>query len=59
MLSGTLRLALADETHVLSPGDAAHFDARTPHRLTAEGGGDAELILVACAGPRMLLDSYR
>lgn len=59
VLSGALRLALADETYHLSPGDAAHFDARTPHRLTADGGGDAELILVACAGPRMLLDSYR
>ena len=58
ILSGTLRLALADETLVLHPGDAAHFDARIPHRLTAEGGHDAELILVACAGPRMLLDSY-
>ena len=58
VLSGTLRLALADETHLLHPGDAAHFDARTPHRLSALNGHDAELILVACAGPRMLLDSY-
>ncbi|MBV9850812.1 MAG: helix-turn-helix transcriptional regulator [Armatimonadetes bacterium] len=58
VLSGTLRLALADETHTLHPGDAAHFDARIPHRLSALDGRDAELILVACAGPRMLLDSY-
>ncbi len=58
VLSGTLRLALADETHLLHPGDAAHFDARVPHRLIAEGGHDAELILVACAAPRLLLDSY-
>ena len=58
VLSGTLRLALADQTQVLHPGDAAHFDARTPHRLSALDGHDAELILVACAGPRMLLDSY-
>jgi transcriptional regulator with XRE-family HTH domain len=58
VLSGTLRLALAAEAHVLYPGDSAHFDARVPHRLSAEGGSDAELILVACAAPRMLLDSY-
>ena len=58
VLSGTLRLALGDEAHTLQPGDAAHFDARIPHRLSALDGHDAELILVACAGPRMLLDSY-
>ena len=57
VLSGTLRLALADEAHVLHPGDSAHFDARLPHRLFALDGRDAELILVACAAPRML-DSY-
>ena len=58
MLSGTLRLALADEAHTLGPGDTAHFDARVPHRLSALHGTDAELILVACAAPRVLLDSY-
>ena len=58
VLSGALRLALADETLTLHPGDAAHFDARVPHRLAAEGGQDAELLLVACAAPRTLLDSY-
>ncbi len=58
VLSGTLRLALADEVHTLRPGDAAHFDARVPHRLSALHGTDAELILVACAAPRVLLDSY-
>jgi transcriptional regulator with XRE-family HTH domain len=58
VLSGTLRLILADEIHDLSPGDAAHFDAGLPHRLTALGGQDVELILVASAGPRRLLSSY-
>ncbi len=58
VLSGRLRLTLADETHDLGPGDCAHFDARLPHRLTALGGKDAELILVACAAPRLLLQSY-
>ncbi len=58
VLSGILCLTLAGETLRLCPGDAAHFDARAPHRLAAEGECDAELILVACAAPRMLLDSY-
>ena len=59
VLAGTLRLALADDAYVLHPGDSAHFDARVPHRLSAQGGRDAELILVACASPRALLNSYR
>ena len=59
VLSGTLQLALADEVYTLSPGDAAHFDARLPHRLRALHGIDAELLLVACASPRLLLGSYR
>lgn len=58
VLSGTLHLALADQAYTLRPGDSAHFDARTPHRLSALDGADAELILVACAAPRVLLDSY-
>jgi len=59
VLSGTLRLALAAEVYTLHPGDSAHFDAHVPHRLSALDGHDAELILVACAAPRMLLNSYR
>ncbi len=58
VLSGTLQLTLTGDTHILRPGDAAHFDAREPHRLTALHGEDAELIVVACASPRQLLDSY-
>lgn len=59
VLSGTLQLTLTDTTHILQPGDAAHFDAREPHRLSALHSQDAELIVVACAAPRPLLDSYR
>ena len=58
LLSGQLRLVFSDEDHTLSVGDAAHFDARRPHRLLAEGEKDAEIILVACAVPRSLLQSY-
>lgn len=35
---------------LLDPGMVAHFDAATPHRLDAEDGRDAELLLLA-AGP--------
>nr|WP_244977158.1 XRE family transcriptional regulator [Deinococcus humi] len=58
VLRGRLRLILGREQHVLEEGDAAHFDARTPHRLVAEGEGDAELLLVATTSPRPLLSSY-
>ena len=58
VLSGTLQLTLSGQHYTLQPGDAAHFDAREPHRLSALNGVDAELILVACAAPRQLLDSY-
>ncbi len=58
VLSGQLGLVFSDEEYTLSVGDAAHFDARRPHRLLAKGEEDAEIILVACAVPRSLLQSY-
>ena len=58
VLSGRLALDLSGEKSVLDPGDAAHFDADQPHRLAALDGQDAEIILVACAVPYLLLRSY-
>ena len=58
VVSGRLGLEIGDEHSVLEPGDAAHFSAENPHRLTALGGQDAEIILVACAVPYLLLKSY-
>ena len=58
VLSGQLGLVFSDEAYTLSTGDAAHFDARRPHRLLATGETEAEIILVACAVPRTLLQSY-
>jgi transcriptional regulator with XRE-family HTH domain len=58
VVSGRLGLEIGDEQSVLEPGDAAHFSAENPHRLTALGGQDAEIILVACAVPYLLLKSY-
>ena len=47
LLSGALTLSLAGKTYDLTPGDAAHFDSRLPHRLIAKGKRDAEVLLVA------------
>jgi transcriptional regulator with XRE-family HTH domain len=58
VLSGRLHLEIGEEEFVLEPGDAAHFDAGNPHRLAAWDGKDAEIILVACAVPYLLLKSY-
>lgn len=58
VLSGRLCLELSEEEIVLGPGDAAHFDADNPHKLKALDDRDAEVILVACAVPYLLLKSY-
>ena len=43
---------------MLGPGDAAHFDADRPHSFEALDERDAEVIVVACAVPYLLLRSY-
>ncbi|MCZ2523724.1 helix-turn-helix domain-containing protein [Streptomyces sp. SCUT-3] len=63
---GRLRLVLGEAVHELAPGDAAHYDSLTPHRLTAAShdgvdfmfvhtllqSGTAELCLGAGTPPR-------
>ncbi|WP_329061566.1 helix-turn-helix domain-containing protein [Streptomyces sp. NBC_01429] len=46
VLDGPLRLSLGDAAHVLGPGDSAHFDSLTPHRIAAAGPGGTELLFV-------------
>ena len=46
VLKGRLRLRLGDSTHVLAPGDSAHFDSLTPHRLAAADHDGTELLFV-------------
>lgn len=58
VLSGRLRLRLEDEVYDLVPGDAAHFDARRPHRLSALDDQDAEVLVVAAVTSVPLLGSY-
>ncbi|MFF0129431.1 helix-turn-helix domain-containing protein [Streptomyces mirabilis] len=46
VLRGRLRLRLGDTAQVLAPGDSAHFDSLTPHRIAAADQSGAELLFV-------------
>ncbi|MDF3303163.1 helix-turn-helix domain-containing protein [Streptomyces tropicalis] len=46
VLSGRLLLRLGDTAHRLGPGDGAHFDSLTPHRIAAEDRDGLELLFV-------------
>lgn len=46
VLEGQLRLTLGAAVHVLDPGDSAHFDSLTPHRISAASRGGTELLFV-------------
>lgn len=46
VLEGRLRLHLGEAEHLLEPGDSAHFDSLTPHRIGAASSGGADLLFV-------------
>ncbi|WP_416985663.1 helix-turn-helix domain-containing protein [Streptomyces sp. T028] len=46
VLRGRLRLRLGDTAHLLGPGDSAHFDSLTPHRLAAQDPDGVDLLFV-------------
>jgi transcriptional regulator with XRE-family HTH domain len=46
VLEGRLRLRLGDTTHRLGPGDSAHFDSLTPHRIAAVDPDGVGLLFV-------------
>lgn len=46
VLEGRLRLHLGEAEHLLEPGDSAHFDSLTPHRIGAASAGGADLLFV-------------
>ncbi|MFJ9688354.1 helix-turn-helix domain-containing protein [Streptomyces bacillaris] len=46
VVGGRLRVALGETVHDLDPGDSAHFDSLTPHRIAALDRGGAELLFV-------------
>lgn len=43
---GTLLLTLGEAEHVLEPGDSAHFDSLTPHRIRAATERGVDLLFV-------------
>ncbi|WP_327134689.1 XRE family transcriptional regulator [Streptomyces sp. NBC_01343] len=46
VLGGRLRLHLAEAEYLLEPGDSAHFDSLTPHRIGAATRSGADLLFV-------------
>lgn len=50
LLSGRLRLRLGTQDLVLTRGEAAEFDTRTPHAIEAAGGKSTEIL--ALFGPQ-------
>ncbi|MGW0750128.1 helix-turn-helix domain-containing protein [Streptomyces sp. NPDC002587] len=46
VLHGRLRLHLGEAEYLLEPGDSAHFDSLTPHRIGAASAGGADLLFV-------------
>ncbi|MFG2648895.1 helix-turn-helix domain-containing protein [Streptomyces sp. NPDC048436] len=46
VLQGRLRLRLGDTTYTLDPGDSAHFDSLTPHRIAAADHLGTDLLFV-------------
>lgn len=58
VLSGKLRLTLADREHVLGRGEAAEFDTSVPHRMRAEAARGCEVISIFnSVGERLHLHS--
>lgn len=60
VLHGQVQLVLGEAVSVLDPGDSAHYDSLTPHRISAVPPGNAELIFVHTllrgAVPELCLD---
>jgi transcriptional regulator with XRE-family HTH domain len=46
VLTGRLSLRLGDSAHLLGPGDSAHFDSLTPHRIAAADPEGTVLLFV-------------
>ena len=49
VLDGRLRLLLGEHDLVLTPGEVAEFDTRTPHAFTNPGTSPTELLLLVSA----------
>jgi transcriptional regulator with XRE-family HTH domain len=54
VLSGCLLVSLDGVTHRLGPGDAAHYDSGTPHRMESADPGAPVEFLMMHAAPAMV-----
>ncbi|MGH7121076.1 MAG: helix-turn-helix domain-containing protein [Acetobacteraceae bacterium] len=57
--SGCLRVEIGTEAFDLDAGDAAHFDAQTPHRLRNHGQSTAIVYIVTAGSPTSLASTHR
>ncbi|NJQ15004.1 helix-turn-helix domain-containing protein [Streptomyces bohaiensis] len=46
VLEGRLALTLGESSQLLEPGDSAHFDSMTPHRIGAASPGGTDLLFL-------------
>lgn len=46
VIRGNVRLVLGPTAYSLEPGDSAHYDSLTPHRISAIAPDEAELVFV-------------
>lgn len=51
VLQGVMQIELADEKHLLYPGDTIIYDGRVPHKATSVG--DEELVFLSVVAPAM------
>jgi len=51
VVKGRINLQLAERKETLGPGDCAHFNSTVPHKITAVGDKDAEVLLVIATDP--------
>ncbi|WP_190814542.1 helix-turn-helix domain-containing protein [Saccharopolyspora pogona] len=49
--SGRVRVEIGSESFDLEPGDAAHFDAQSPHRICNRGRARATVFIVSAGSP--------
>ncbi|GAA3028950.1 helix-turn-helix domain-containing protein [Microbacterium dextranolyticum] len=49
VLSGRVRLALDGAEHLIDPGEAAEFDTRLPHSISATADGPSEVLSIFSA----------
>ena len=50
IISGQLKITVGDHTEVLSAGDTAYYDSKTPHGMVAVGGEDCHFYSIVISG---------